>query len=138
MTMLTTEFAELTSKQVKCLPFLAIGCTAAEVAEKVKVSQVQISEWKRNPQFMSALDTVRRNALSDAGTALTALANDAVQTLRELLINASSEQVKLRAAMYIIDKLCISQNMELKRLEPNGQVNMSLLLTALGTSQEIL
>jgi len=132
VTILKAEFADLTPKQVKCLPLMAIGCTATEVAKKVKVSQVQISEWKRNPQFMSALDTVRRNALSDAEAALTGLATDAIKTLCELLKNASSEQVKLRAAMFIIDRLDFSEIKESNTDEPYGSVNMHLLLTALG------
>jgi len=132
MQTLQTEFAELTPKQIKALPLLAIGCSASEVSGKVNVSQVQISEWKRNPKFMTALDIVRRNALRDAESALTGLAMKAVQTLHELLNNASSEQTKLRAAIYIIDRLSFAATMELMETGASRTVNMGLLLDALG------
>lgn len=127
-----TEFAELTPKQIKCLPLIAIGCTASEVAKKFNVSQVQISEWKRDPNFLSALDIVRRNALKDSEVALTNLAMDAVLILGESLNNATSEQTRLRAAIYIIDKLDVSSAVKLKESEPTGTVNMKLLFAALG------
>lgn len=135
MQTIPTEFAELTPKQVKCLPMLAVGLSASEVAKKAKVSQIQISSWKSDPNFMSALDSVRRNALRDAEAALTGLAMDAVHTIRESLKNASSEQTRLRAAIYVIDRLGFPPSMGLERAEMSGTVNMNLLLTSLGIQQ---
>lgn len=131
----TTEFADLTPKQVKCLPLIAIGWTAKDVSKKLNVSEVQLSEWKRDPNFMAALDSVRRDALRDAETALSGLAKDAVNVLRESLNNASSEQTRLRAAMYVIDRIGFSLNIESMGAQPTGTVNMNLLLTALGTQK---
>ena len=47
------EFANLTPKQIRCLPLLSAGLPASEVSKKAKVSQVQISEWKRDHKFMA-------------------------------------------------------------------------------------
>ncbi len=128
-----TELADLTPKQIKCLPLIAVGWTAKDVSKKIKVSEVQLSEWKHDPNFMAALDSVRRDALRDAETALSGLALDAVQVLRESLNNASSDQIRLRAATYIIDRLGFTSNIEPLGPSPSGTVNMNLLLTALGT-----
>ena len=132
MQALSIEFSSLTAKQAKCLPLLAVGMTASDVSKKLKVSQVQISEWRHDPNFMTALDTIRRNALRDAEIALTGLAMDAVQVLRESLNNSTSEQAKLRAAMFVIDRLGFSTNLETLGEGASGTVNMALLLTALG------
>jgi hypothetical protein len=129
----STEFADLTPKQIKCLPLIAIGYTAKDVSKKLKVSEVQLSEWRRDPNFMTALDFVRREALRDAEMALSGLAMDAVQVLKESLNSASGEQTRLRAAMYIIDRLGFSPNLDSMGLASSGIVNMNLLLTALGT-----
>jgi len=127
---LSTEFANLSAKQIRCLPMLAVGLAACEVAKKAKVSAIQISSWKHDPNFMAALDTVRREALKDAEIALSGLAMNAVCVLRESLNSSASAQTRLKAAMYITDRVGLSANLEAK---PSGAVNMALLLTALGT-----
>lgn len=126
-----TDFANLTPKQITCLPLLAVGMPASEVAKKTKVSAVQISEWKRDTYFMEALDTVRRNALHDAETALACLASDAVNVLRETLNNASNERTRFQAATYVLDRLGLAHPLQFTAA-PSGDVNMNLLLAALG------
>lgn len=124
--------ADLTPKQIKALPFLASGVTATEASNKLGISQQQISSWQRDDNFQIALNAVRRDAMRDAETALSGLAMNAVKTLRESLNSASSEQTRLRAAMYIIDRLGFSSNMELLGPAPSGSVNMTQVLLALG------
>ncbi len=128
-----SHLAGLTAKQIKALPLLASGTTATDVSKQLKISQQQISNWQRHDKFQNALNTIRRDALRDAETALSGLALDAVQVLRESLNNASGEQTRLRAAMYIIDRLGFSPNLDSMGLASSGTVNMNLLLTALGT-----
>ena len=133
---MTTEpsyLANLTAKQAKALPLLASGITASDVSKQLKISQQQISNWKQDDKFQIALNTVRRNALRDAEMALSGLGTDAINAIRESLSNASSEQTRLRAAMYVIDRLGFSVNIESLGAEPSGTVNMKLLLTSLGT-----
>lgn len=129
-----SELASLTPKQIKCLPLLAVGMSAAKVAKKLNVSQVQISSWKNDLQFMSALEEFRRNALREAETALTGLAVDAVNVLKGLLVGARSEATRLRVAMYIIDRLGLVSNIETNDKGSNREIDMVLLLAALGAS----
>ena len=97
--------SELTPKQTKALPLLAAGESAVEVSKKLKISKQQISGWKHDSKFTRALEEIRRDAFSEANEALAGLAQDSVRTVKELILNAKSEQVRLRAAMYAIDKL---------------------------------
>lgn len=97
--------SELTPKQTKALPLLAAGESAVEVSKKLKISKQQISGWKHDSKFTRALEEIRRDAFSEANEALAGLAHDSVRTLKELILHAKSEQVRLRAAMYAIDKL---------------------------------
>ena len=130
MQVIQNEYANLTPKQIKCLPLIAIGCTAIQVSKKIKVSQAQISEWRRDQNFMSALESVRRNALRDAEIALASLAINAVDVLRESLKDSTNGTTRLKASMFIIDRLCLSSSTEPK---PSGSVNMAVLISALGT-----
>ncbi len=122
--------SELTPKQTKALPLLAAGESAVEVSKKVKVSKQQISGWKHDSNFTYALEEVRRDAFSEANKALAGLAIDSVRTVKELLINAESEQVRLRAAMFAIDKL------DLKYLKDDAssldRINMEVVFKSLG------
>ena len=120
----------ITPKQTKALPLLAAGESAVEVSIKVKVSKQTISGWKHDPKFTDALEEVRREAFSEANKALAELAMDSVRTVKELMSNAESEQVRLRAAMFAIDKL------DLKYLGDNaftgGKVDMDMMFKSLG------
>ncbi len=122
--------SKLTPKQTKALPLLAAGEPAVKVSKKLKISKQQISEWKHDSNFTSALENIRRDAFSEANKALAGLALDAVQTVQDLMLNAESEQVRLRAAMYAIDRL------DLKYLGDEkvggGKVNMDMLMKSLG------
>lgn len=132
------DFSFLTPKQVKALPLLAIGCSAVEVSKKIKISQVQLSEWKRDPNFMSAINLVRSKAITEAGDALTVLAIDAVNILKDLMNNASSEQTKLRAALYVIDRFDYQSTNDLMEIKNSGNVDMNLLLASLGLNKGII
>ena len=111
---------------------LAVGMQASEVAKKANVSQVQLSEWKKTPTFMAALNIVRRNSLKDAEIAITALAMEAVQVLRDSLSKKSSMQIRLRAAIYVIDRLEIETVSALESEDGPGIVDMNQLLMSLG------
>jgi|GEM_PF-2609046 len=126
------KYARLTPKQIRALPLLASGLSAKEVSKRINISQAQISAWRQDTVFMAALDDYRRNAMREAEAALSGLAMDAVQALRESLTSASSDQTRLRAAIYIIDRFDFSSSVE---SEIPRSVNMNLLLTALGTQQ---
>jgi len=129
------EYAELTPKQIKALPFLAAGLTAVEVSKKLKISQQQISEWKRNPTFVGALRRARQRAFETVHEAFEQLAGEAVSTLHALLRNADTESVKLRAAMFVVEQLQvsrISQAAQSPTYSMDGSVDIEKVLAALG------
>ena len=125
-------YTELTPKQVKALPLLAAGATAAEVSKTLGISQQQMSEWRHDPTFLSALEEARRDALSNAYHALHHLAKEAVQTLLVLLRDAQNEQVRLKAAMYVIDRLDLHNLPSDTQPGTDQPINMNNLLAALG------
>ena len=128
----------LTPKQVKALPFLAAGESAAEVSRKLKISKQSLSEWKKDKNFSNALKCTRNEVLNEAVLAIEGLASKSVQTLMSLMVNSSNEQIKLRSAIFIIEHL------ELKSLHKNdvgndqegiSPVDMDMLFDAIGISE---
>ena len=75
------------------------------------------------------------DALNQAQLDLSGLAIEAVSTLKKLLLTAKTEQTKLRAAIFIIERLELTSGL-VDRNEPNINnpisVDMNLLTTALG------
>ena len=75
------------------------------------------------------------NALNQAQMELSGFAKEAVSTLKKLLLTAKTKQTKLRAAIFIIERLELTSGLA-DRNEPNfnnpTSVDMNLLITALG------
>ncbi len=81
-------YTELTPKQVKALPLIAAGATAAEVSKTLGISQQRISEWRHDAKFLSALENARREALAEASEYHTHSPRPTYQaTLRPVIAN---------------------------------------------------
>lgn len=135
------NYADLSPKQTKVLAPLAAGESAADVSKKYNISQQQISAWTRHdPVFRSAIHNERHNNFTAANHAFGNLANEAVCTLKNLMVNAKNEQVQLKAAMFIIERTDVCNQSGKSEQPPiiEGEcfVNMDMLLSAIGITQE--
>lgn len=128
-------FKDLTPKQVKALPLLAAGEPAVEVSRKLKISKQSLSEWRQNEDFTHALVYMRKEALFEAVSMIQGLANDAVHTLKTIMENASNDQTKLRAAIFVIEHVKLnefSNSSMIEKQDEAGNVNMEKLFDAIG------
>ncbi|MDH5377048.1 MAG: hypothetical protein OEX00_01850 [Gammaproteobacteria bacterium] len=128
--------SKLTPKQLRALPLLASGMVAKEVALTVNVSQVQISNWKKNEEFMEELGRARKEVVRETETRLVGLAIEAVSALGDLMKNARSESSKLRAAIYLIERVGFQVSLDGYGKGGKKGIDMDLLLTALGAKEE--
>lgn len=110
---------------------MAIGYSAVEISKMVNISQQQICEWKKNQNFMDALEEARKDSLRESKRVLSSLSLEAVNTIRDLMLTSKSSQIRLRSAMFILEGI------NLKDIPDNGTdekpshgVNMDLLLKA--------
>jgi hypothetical protein len=131
----STVFSGLTPNQTKALPLFVAGETAVNISRRLKISQQQLSEWKKSPSFVNAVEMARREAFVNAQQALQAAANDSVETLRKLILDAESEQTRLRAAIFVIEQLKVAIPPEQPIMENEGTVNLKLLWEAIGVSR---
>ena len=87
----------LNAKQKKCIFMMAAGdMTQAKIAEKLKITEQTICNWKKNDEFNTALDEMTR-------VAIRSLVGKATLTMNKLL-NAESESVRFAAAKDILDR----------------------------------
>lgn len=92
----------LKPKQVLAASLIAQGRRCKEVAEIVGVTPQTISEWKKYPSFEALVNTIKLEALEGARAQLQSLAHDAVATLEKVMLQGSSDALRLKAVEIIL------------------------------------
>ena len=92
----------LTRKQERALDALLSEQTLAGAAEKAGISQPTLRRWLKQDDFLAAYREARRQVVEKAVAQLQNSAWAASTTLLKLL-GSSSDSVRLRAAMAILD-----------------------------------
>ena len=96
----------LTAKQARVLPLLASGMTNAEAGRVANVNAGTISEWvNHDSEFQAALRGERQDVICETRDTIQQLSTQAIQQLYELMVSAGSEAVRLKAAVYVIERL---------------------------------
>ena len=94
----------LTPTQEQAATLLASGVSVTDVATQLDVSRATIYVWQKQTTFKCYFNRRCSDARSSLVVGLYGLANEALQTIRESL-QSQNEQVRLKAAMWITDKL---------------------------------
>ena len=94
----------LTSKQEEAAAHLAVGKGVTETARLVGVDRNTIYAWLQLPAFVSHYKKQLRDVRREIRGKLSAMAEEATQTLEDLMRNGG-EQAQLKAATYILDRL---------------------------------
>lgn len=123
----------LTPKQVKAIPLMAQGKLGVDVAKEIGVTPQTISEWKKSEVFNKAVDSFRSNSLKEAEKVLSSLSLKSVNVLGEILETSSNDSIRLKVAIFIIDKLDIQGYFPSDSDKPKS-VDMDNLLRSLGVS----
>lgn len=106
---IVSEVTGLTPTQEQAATLLSSGVSVTEVAEKLDVSRTAIYLWQKQLTFKCYFNKRCSEARSTLVSGLYGLADEALQTIRGSL-QSENEQVRLKAAMWITDKL---QNIEI-------------------------
>jgi len=108
----------LTKRQMEAAKMIAEGhLTQREIAQKLNVTEVTISRWKRQEEFQQAIENFTAEMKKDLERKLMSMAPEALRQLQKLL-NAKSELVRLQAIKDVLDRLDIKpadkQDIDLK------------------------
>lgn len=99
----------LTPIQEQAATMLASGVSVTDVAEKLNVSRAAIYLWQKQTTYKVYFNKLCSNSRNTLIVGLYCLADEALRTIRESL-RSENEQVRLKAAMWVTDKL---QNIEI-------------------------
>ena len=103
------DLEKLTDKQKQAIKLLLSGKTNEEVAKELGINITTMYRWKRQNVFRKVLNDKQNDICNE----LHLLGNKAVDVLKELMEDASNENNRLKASMYIIDKLFQIRDAEL-------------------------
>lgn len=109
---------DLNEKQVNAINMLTSGKTIEEVANSLNLNINTIYRWKRSRSFKRALREQQNQVFDKLTIELSKLGTEAINVLNNIMINASSESLKLKASMFIIDKIIqVEDNETIKRID---------------------
>lgn len=108
----------LTKKQLEVAKLIAEGSlTNEEIAKQYCVNPSTIWRWKKNEEFMQAIDNFTADMKKDIERKLMSMSSKALKELDKLL-SARSEMVRLQAIKDVLDRLDIKpadkQDIDLK------------------------
>ena len=109
---------ELNEKQINAISLLASGKTIEEVAKALNLNTNTIYRWKKTHTFKTALRGQQNLIFNNITLKLAEMGTDAVKVVYDIMNNASSENLRLKASMFIIDKIIqVEDNETIKRID---------------------
>lgn len=108
-----SEYTGLTPTQEQAAELLASGVSVTSVAEKLGIARSTLYLWEKQTTFKVYFNRRCSDARSTLVVGLFGLADEALSTIRKSL-QSENEQVRLKAAMWITDKL---QSVEIKQTD---------------------
>jgi len=104
--------ATLTVKQRRTIAAIIASRTHEDAMQAAKITRQTFYKWMKSPAFRDELNRQLDDFTSDAIGQLKSAAGEAVQTLRGLL-TSESENIRLRAALGIIDQINKAKELEI-------------------------
>lgn len=109
---------DLNEKQINAINMLASGKTIEDVAKELNLNINTIYRWKKNNSFKYALRDQQNQFFNNISIELNKLGTEAIGVLKDMMENATSESIKLKASMFIIDKIIqVEDNETIKRID---------------------
>jgi len=88
--------------QIKAATLLASGQKAKDVASEIICTPETISHWKKKPEFEAYLNQLRQDLLEQGRELLRSSVADAMTTMRDIVTNSKTDEVRRKAAMDIL------------------------------------
>lgn len=99
------ENDKLNEKQENAINMLVAGKPIDEISKELNININTIYRWKKQTIFKEKLRSRQNLIFEDITLRLEAIGIDAVNMLYNLMITSANENTKLKASIFIIDKL---------------------------------
>lgn len=101
------DLTELSLQQEKAIELLLIGVRMDEIANQLKVNVNTVYRWRAIPLFQYTLKCKQDELIESSFNRIKNLSNNSLNVLEELLSKSDNSNIKMKSAMYILDKLFI-------------------------------
>lgn len=112
------EFENLNEKQQSAINLLVLGKTTEEISKELNINANTIYRWKKNNLFKQTLRDKQDIIFDDLTYKIGSIGVEALNTLYDLMKNATNENNKIKVSMFIIDKLFqIKENDTIRKIQ---------------------
>ena len=109
---------ELNEKQITAINMLASGKKIEEVAKELSLNINTIYRWKKTRKFKIALREQQNLIFNEITIKFCEMGTEAINTIYNIMKNGTSENIRLKASMFIIDKIIqVEDNETIKRID---------------------
>lgn len=99
------ESEKLSIKQQEAIKLIILGYSVEEIAKKLKVNHNTIYRWRKQDVYKNALSSKQDDIANNVYNKIKSLSIKSLKVLEQLLENADNENNKLKASMFILDKM---------------------------------
>lgn len=109
---------ELSEKQINTINLLASGKSIEDVSKELNLNINTIYRWKKTHKFKTALREQQNVIFNEITLKFCEMGTEAINTIYSIMKNGTSENIKLRASMFIIDKIIqVKDNETISRID---------------------
>lgn len=109
---------ELSEKQINAINLLASGKSIEDVSKELNLNINTIYRWKKTHKFKTALREQQNVIFNEITLKFCEMGTEAINTIYSIMKNGTSENIKLRASMFIIDKIIqVKDNETISRID---------------------
>lgn len=94
----------LTAQQEKCAVLMASGISISDIAKMIEISRATIYRWLSQTTFKCFLNFMKQDAKNHLEGSLLSMQAKAIDTIKASL-DSESEAIKIRSAMWVMDKV---------------------------------
>ncbi len=108
----------LNEKQINAINLLAFGKSIEEVAKELNLNINTIYRWKKTHKFKIALREQQNLIFNEITLRFCELGTEAIKTISHIMKYGTTENLRLKASMFIIDKIIqVEDNETIKRID---------------------
>lgn len=112
------ELENINEKQENAINLLISGKTIEEISRDLNININTIYRWKRQSKFRQTLKSKQDSVFEDISLKLGSIGTEAIDIIYNLMKNAVNENTKLKASIFVIDKLLQLRNDDIvKKIE---------------------
>lgn len=109
---------ELNEKQITAINMLASGKKIEDVAKELNLNINTIYRWKKTRKFKLALREQQNLIFNEITLKFCEMGTEAINTIYNIMKNGTSENIRLKASMFIVDKIIqVEDNETIKRID---------------------